>query len=72
MAINNNFQSKGIGKIFFEDSIKIIYQNYFKFDLISCEAPTINASNFYEKKLNFKLVGKKIRLFKNFFVFLKK
>ena len=71
LSINREYQSKGIGKIFFENSIKIIYQNYYKFNLITCEAPTINASNFYEKKLNFKLIGKKIRLFNNFFVFLK-
>ena len=71
LAINNRYQSKGIGKFFFENSIKIIYENYFKFNLISLEAPTIEASNFYEKKLDFKFIGKKIRLFKNFFVFIK-
>ena len=71
LAINREYQSKGIGKFFFENSIQIIYQNYFKFNLITCEAPTIDAYNFYKKKLDFKLIGKKIRLFKNFFVFLK-
>ena len=71
LAIHSEYQSKGIGKFFFENSIQIIYQNYFKFNLITCEAPTIDACNFYEKKLDFKLIGKKIRLFKNFFVFLK-
>ena len=71
LAINKEYQSKGIGKFFFENSIQIIYQNYFKFNLITCEAPTTDACNFYEKKLDFKLIGKKIRLFKNFFVFLK-
>ena len=71
LAINKEYQSKGIGKFFFENSIQIIYQNYFKFNLITCEAPTIDACNFYKKKLDFKPIGKKIRLFKNFFVFLK-
>ena len=72
LAINKEYQSKGIGKFFFENSIQIIYQNYCKFNLITCEVPTLNASNFYEKKLDFKLIGKKIRLFNIFFVFLKK
>ena len=72
LAINKEYQSKGIGKFFFENSIQIIYQNYCKFNLITCEGPTLDARNFYEKKLDFKLIGKKIRLFSIFFVFLKK
>ena len=71
LAINKEYRSKGIGKVFFENSTKIIYQNYLKFNLITCEAPTIEACNFYKKNLDFKLIGKKIRLFKNFFVLLK-
>ena len=72
LAINNEFQSKGIGEFFFINAVKIIQQRNFKFNLISCEAPNENSSNFYKNKLNFDLIGKKIRLFKNFFVFLKK
>ena len=34
LAINKEYQSKGIGKSFFEKSIQIIYQNYFKFNSI--------------------------------------
>jgi len=71
LAIKKEYQSKGIGKFFFESIIRTIYENYFKFSLISCEAPSIDSFNFYKNKLNFKLIGKKIRLFKFFFVLLK-
>ena len=71
LAIKKEYQSKGIGKSFFENIIKTIYENYFKFSLISCEAPSTDSCNFYKNKLNFKLIGKKIRFFKNFFVLLK-
>jgi len=71
LAIKKEYQSKGIGKFFFYNIIRTIYENYFKFNLISCEAPSIDSFNFYKNKLNFKLIGKKIRLFKNFFVLLK-
>lgn len=72
LAINKDFQSKGLGKFFSETIIKNIYDNYFKFELISVETSSINACNFYTEKLKFKYIGKKIRLFKIFFVFLKK
>lgn len=72
LAINKDFQSKGLGKFFSETIIKDIYDNYFKFELISVETSSINACNFYTEKLKFKYIGKKIRLFKIFFVFLKK
>ena len=72
LAINKDFQSKGLGKFFSETIIKNIYDNYFKFELISVETSSINAYNFYTEKLKFKYIGKKIRLFKIFFVFLKK
>ena len=72
LAINKDFQSKGLGKFFSETIIKDIYDNYFKFELISVETSSISAYNFYTEKLKFKYIGKKIRLFKIFFVFLKK
>ena len=72
LAINKKYQSQGIGKFFVEQTIRIIYKKLYKFNLITCEAPTINALNFYLKKIKFKLIGKKVRLTKNFFILQKK
>tara|TARA_A100001011_G_C14261535_1_gene822639 strand:+ start:1146 stop:1781 length:636 start_codon:yes stop_codon:yes gene_type:complete len=72
LGIKKKYQSQGIGKLFCQNIIENIYQNYFKFDLISVEAPNISSCNFYANKLNFKLIGKKLRLFRIFFVLLKK
>lgn len=71
LAIKSEFQSKGIGKAFLDKSIKILSGKGIKFRYISCEAPTIRAVRFY-KKNNFKLLGKKIRLFNNLFLLKKK
>lgn len=50
LAINRNFQSKGLGNIFLTKTIKIIYNKALKFNAISCEAPSIRAFKFYTKK----------------------
>ncbi len=71
LAIKKQYQSQGIGKLFSQKVLEKIYQNYFKFDFISVEAPNINSLNFYVNKLNFKLIGRKIRFFKFFFVLVK-
>ena len=62
IAIKNSFQSKGIGKIFFT---KII-DDFKKMNIksISLEADNPRSIAFYEKKMNFKIIGKKIRFFK--------
>tara|TARA_X000001036_G_C20682286_1_gene806333 strand:+ start:1169 stop:1777 length:609 start_codon:yes stop_codon:yes gene_type:complete len=62
IVIKNSFQSKGIGQLFFT---KII-DNFKQMDkkIISLEADNSRSISFYEKKMNFKIVGKKIRFFK--------
>ena len=71
LAIKSEFQSKGLGKVFLDKSIKILSEKGNKFKYISCEAPTIRAVEFY-KKNNFKLLGKKIRLFNSLFLLKRK
>lgn len=71
LAIKKQFQSTGIGKTFSQNIFKKIHQDLYKFDTISVEAPNMKSCNFYLNKLNFRLIGKKIRLFKFFFVLLK-
>ena len=62
IAIKNNFQSKGIGKIFFTSIIDDFKKMNMK--TISLEADNSRSIAFYEKKMNFKVIGKKIRFFK--------
>ena len=70
LAINAEFQSKGIGKIFIE---KVLSEYNFKnrFHQITVETNNLRTENFYKEKVNFVYLGKKIRLFKNLKVFLK-
>jgi len=72
LAINRDFQSKGLGNLFLTKTIKIIYNKAYKFNSISCEAPSLRAFNFYTKKQKFKFVGKKIRLVTNLYVLTKR
>ena len=67
LALNKEYQSKGIGKFFLSKTLKIIRNNY-RFKILTCEAPNKRVLNFYLKKNNFILIGKKIRLFKNLYV----
>ena len=63
VAIDKNFQSKGIGKLFLE---KILIDFKKKdMNLITLEADNLRSISFYKDKLDFKIIGKKIRLFKN-------
>jgi ribosomal protein S18 acetylase RimI-like enzyme len=71
IAVHKDFQSKGIGRNFFDHSVKLIYENNFKFEYISCESHKA-ALDFYLNKVNFRLVGKKMRIFRNWYVLLKK
>lgn len=71
LAINSKYQSKGIGAKFFKRSLKYIFNQHFKFNLLSCEAPNLRAMKFYLDKINFKFVGKKLRLFRYFYVLFK-
>ena len=70
LAINAEFQSKGIGKIFIE---KVLSEYNFKnrFHEITVETNNLRTENFYKDKVNFVYLGKKLRLFKNLKVFLK-
>ena len=72
LAIDQRYQSQGLGNFFLQNTIKIIDKNIFQFNFITCEAPTLRSLNFYLKKSNFKLVGKKIRISQNLFVLKKK
>ena len=63
---------KGIGKTFFNKLLKEIYYKHYKFNLIVCEAPNSRAVKFYTTKAKFTLIGKKIRLFKNLYLLVKK
>jgi len=66
LALNKEYQSKGIGKFFLSKTLKIIRNNY-RFKILTCEAPNKRVLNFYLKKNKFILIGKKIRLFKNLY-----
>ena len=70
LAINAEFQCKGIGKIFIE---KVLSEYNFKnrFHQITVETNNLRTENFYKDKVNFVYLGKKLRLFKNLKVFLK-
>ena len=71
LAIKNEYQSMGIGKIFIEKTIKILLKRRVKFKYISCEAPTKRVLKFYTKN-KFKIIGKKIRIPNNLYLLKKK
>ena len=59
LGIEKKYQSKGLGEKF----LKYILKNSkFKSRYITCEADNIRSSSFYQKKLDFKNIGKKVRL----------
>ena len=58
LAIDKNYQSKGLGKKF----MNFIIKNLGKKDkILSCETDNKRSKNFYIKKLNFREIGKKVR-----------
>ena len=71
LAIKNEYQSMGIGKIFIEKTIQILLKRSVKFKYISCEAPTKRVLKFYTKN-KFKIIGKKIRIPNNLYLLKKK
>ena len=71
LAIKSIHQSKGLGKILIEKTLKKLSNKGLKFNYVSCEAPTRRALKFYKRK-KFYLIGKKIRLFKNLYLLKKK
>jgi len=70
LAINKNFQSKGIGKAFVLDILNDIKKKY-NFQTIIVETYDKRAASFYQNKLNFYYLGKKLRLFKNLYIYRK-
>ncbi len=62
IAIKNSFQSKGLGSIFLKRIIDDFKNN--KKNSITLEANNIKAISFYKKKMKFREIGYKIRLFK--------
>ena len=70
LAINKNFQSKGIGKIFILNILEDIKKKH-NSDVVTVETSGKRAISFYKDKLEFKHIGKKLRFFKNMSIFKK-
>ena len=70
LAIEKNYQSQGIGTEFILQILNNIKKNY-NFKVITVETLSKDAVSFYQKKLNFHYLGKKLRFFKNFYIFKK-
>jgi hypothetical protein len=70
LAINKSFQSKGIGKIFVFNILQDIKKKY-NFQIMTVETNGKRAVSFYQDKLEFKYIGKKLRFFKNMCIFKK-
>ena len=71
LAIKNEYQSMGIGKLFIEKTIQILLKRRIKFKYVSCEAPTKRVLKFYTKN-KFKIIGKKIRIPNSLYLLKKK
>ena len=70
LAIDRKFQSKGIGKTFVLNIFKDLKKNN-NLEIITVETFNKRAQSFYENKLNFHYIGKKLRFFKNLIVYKK-
>jgi len=70
LAIDRKFQSKGIGKTFVLNILEDIKKNN-NLEIITVETFNKRAQSFYENKLNFHYIGKKLRFFKNLIVYKK-
>ena len=71
LAIDRNFQSRGIGKAFVLNILEDIKKNN-SLQTITVETFNKRAESFYKNKLNFYYIGKKLRFFKNLIVYKKK
>ena len=71
LAISNKYQSKGIGTIFLKKLISKLNKKK-TFSYITLETIDESAFIFYKIKFSFKVIGIKIRLFKNLKVLAKK
>ena len=70
LAINKNFQSKGIGKVFVLNILNDIKKKH-NFQTVTVETYDKKAESFYQNKLNFYYLGKKLRFFKNLNIYRK-
>ena len=70
LAIKKNYQSQGVGKEFVSKILDTLKKKY-NFKGISVETYSKQAGSFYEKKLNFYYLGKKIRFFRNLYIYKK-
>ena len=68
MAVGKKFQSKGLGSYF----LRKIFKNFEKSKYITVETIDEKATKFYQKKHNFKIIGKKLRFPENLKVLYKK
>jgi len=71
LALKKEYQSKGYGKFLIESSVKKIKKKDAKINKIICEAPSKRVLKFYLKN-NFDIIGKKLRLFRIFYVLQKR
>ena len=71
LAIDRNFQSRGIGKAFVLNILEDIKKNN-NLQTITVETFNKRAESFYKNKLNFHYKEKKLRFFKNLIVYKKK
>ena len=67
LAINKKYQSRGYGNYLITYPVKQIRRKNIKINKIICEAPSKRVLRFYIKN-NFKIIGKKLRIFKNFYI----
>lgn len=70
LAIRKDYQSKGIGKKFLNYILTTIKKK--DAHAITCETNNLRSNQFYNKKLNFKNIGIRLRLFKIMKIMIKK
>ena len=70
LAVKKNYQSQGVGGEFILQILNNLKKNY-NFEGITVETYSKDARSFYQKKLNFYYFGKKLRFFKNLYIFKK-
>ena len=71
LAINKKYQSKGIGKYFVLETLKILKKNYNK-KVVTVDTKDPKTKNFYLNKCKFSFFGEKIEIFKFTTVFQRK
>tara|TARA_B100000579_G_C22710284_1_gene794196 strand:- start:270 stop:899 length:630 start_codon:yes stop_codon:yes gene_type:complete len=67
IAVENKYQSKGIGSLFLQKIISH-YKEIEKSEYMTCETYSQRAIKFYLDKCGFRIIGKKIRVPKNLYV----